>query len=202
MRKIAALGVLVVLALALGAGWAFGSAAPPTKRVHFRVFGAGGAVVGVRVVGAVEGSCWTGSIGLQRPDAWRCLTARNEILDPCLRSPQGGRVPLVCVTGRTAVRLTLTKPLPLKLANRPQKLFTPWRLLLANGDLCERFTGSNAGSVQSQGLVYGCTSGGTTTYPNTSKPAWTIRYLPRGTQPSSVKRLSELKLVGVAQAIG
>jgi len=199
MARIAPIAALVVLGISAGA-WSFGSTARPTKRVHFRVFSPSGKVVGLRVVRTLKGSCWTGSIGLQRPDAWRCLVG-NEILDPCLESPRGGAVPLVCVTGRTAVRLKLTKPLPKKDANQPLKKFIPWRLLLSNGDVCERFTGTAAGSVQGQGLVFGCTSGGTTTYPDTSKSAWTVRYLPKSTNPSKVKKLTALQLLTVAQGI-
>jgi hypothetical protein len=201
MARIAATAGLITLALSVGAAWTFASTAPPTKRVHFRVFSASGTVVGIHVVRTIKGSCWTGSIGLQRPDAWRCMTANNEILDPCLRSPKGASVPLICITGKTAVRLKLTKPLPLKMGNPPEKRFFPWRLLLSNGDLCERFTGTAAGEVQGQGLVFGCRSGGTTTYPNTSMPAWTVRYLPKGTSPSKVKKLAALKLFTVTQGI-
>jgi hypothetical protein len=156
-----------------------------------------------RVTRTLHGSCFSGSIGLPRPDAWRC-TAGNLVLDPCLESPLGPTAPLVCVTytGNQAVRFVLTKPLPKKYVNRPEKRFFAWRLVLANGDVCERLTGTAAGVVQGQGLVYGCASGGTTTVPNRSRTAWTVRYLARGTSPSKVERLTELKLLRVARAIG
>jgi hypothetical protein len=67
-------------------------------------------VVGVRVTKTLRGSCFAGAIGLPRPDAWRCM-AGNFILDPCLESPLGQKVPLVCITGARAERLVLTKPL-------------------------------------------------------------------------------------------
>jgi hypothetical protein len=175
--------------------------APATRLVHFRVFKGSGKVVGLRVTKTLHGSCFTGSIGLPRPDAWRCM-AGNFILDPCLESPLGPRVPLVCVTGDKAERLVLTKPLARSLGNGPEKRFFAWRLVLANGDVCERFTGTAAGVVQGQGLVYGCTSGGTTTEPNKSQPAWTVRYLAKGKSPFKVKKLAELKLLRVVRAIG
>jgi hypothetical protein len=37
---------------------------------------------GFTVAKRSRGSCWTGSIGSARPDAWRCVVA-NEIHDPC-----------------------------------------------------------------------------------------------------------------------
>jgi len=174
-----------------------------TRIVHFRVFDSRGRVIGVEVTHTLSGSCWTGSIGLPRPDSWRCMVG-NEILDPCLVSPKGAQLPLVCVgaTGNKAVALRLTKALPLKMGNRPEKAFFPWRLVLASGDLCQRFTGTAAGVVQGQGLVYGCTSGGTTTEPRRAKTTWTVRYLPKGIGPFTVKHLADLRLIPVARAIG
>ena len=195
---VVALAAAAVAAAAIGA-----SGAPATKIVGFRAFTQAGKVVGLRVTKTLHGSCFSGSIGLPRPDAWRCM-AGNFILDPCLESPLGPRMPLVCMTytGEAAVRFVLTKPLPKKFENRPEKRFFAWRLVLANGDVCERFTGTAAGAVQGQGLVYGCTSGGTTTEPNTSRPAWTVRYLAKGKSPFKVKKLTQLKLLRVSRAIG
>ncbi len=191
----------MLLALCLATAGSSLAATAPTRIVHFRPFAADGRVVGVRVTRILRGSCWTGSIGLPRPDAWRCMVG-NEILDPCLESPKGANVPLVCVTGTTAVRLRLTKPLPEKYANGPEKQFFPWRLVLRGGDVCERFTGTAAGAVQKQGLVYGCRSGGTTTEPNRSRATWTVRYLRKGVSPFKVKRLTELELLPVVRAVG
>jgi hypothetical protein len=126
----------------------------------------------------------------------------NEILDPCLESPKGPSVGLVCVFDNHAVRLHLTKALPMKYKNRPEKTFFAWQLVLSNGDVCQRFTGTAAGAVQGQGLVYGCRSGGTTTDPSRSKPTWTVRYLKKGISPFKLKRVTQLKLLAVARAIG
>jgi hypothetical protein len=108
----------------------------------------------------------------------------------------------VTYTGNRAARLVLTKPLPMKYVNRPEKRFFAWRLVLADGDVCERFTGTAAGVVQGQGLVYGCSSGGTTTEPDRSGPAWTVRNLAKGKSPFKVRKLAELKLMRVVRAIG
>jgi hypothetical protein len=191
----------VVATSTVGAGFALGAGAPATRIVHFRVFTPGGEVVGVHVTRTLRGSCFAGSIGLPRPDAWRCMVG-NFILDPCLESPLGPGVGLVCVTGGKAERLRLTKPLPKSLGNGPEKRFFAWRLVLANGDVCERFTGTAAGEVQGHGLVYGCTSGGTTTAPDRTHSAWTGRYLAKGRSPLKLKKLSRLRLLRVARAIG
>jgi hypothetical protein len=193
-------GFLVALALVVGVGPTL-AASTQTKIVRFRVFTAGGQVIGVHVARTLRGSCFAGSIGLPRPDAWRCIVG-NEILDPCLESPKSAAVPLVCVGGNQGVALRLTKPLPTKLGNTKETTFFAWRLVLADSDVCQRFTGTAAGAVQGEGLVYGCTSGGTTTEPSRAKPVWTVRYLPKGQSPFKVKKLSQLKLITISSAIG
>ena len=194
-----AVGLSTVLAVVLAGAAQAGRDA--TKIVHFRVFTSTGKVVGVRVTHTLHGSCFSGSIGLPRPGAWRCMVG-NEILDPCLEAPAGPKAGLVCVFGNQAVRLRLVKPLPMRYRNHPEKSFFAWRLVLSTGDVCQRFTGTAAGVVQGQGLVYGCTSGGTTTDPNRSRPRWTVRYLKKGISPFKLERLTQLKLLTVAQAIG
>ena len=94
----------------------------------------------------------------------------NQILDPCLQAPEGA-APLVCIAGTKAVRLRLTKALPLSLRNKAARRFFAWRLVLQTGDVCDRFTGTAAGTIQGHDLVYGCRSGGTTTAPAHACPS-------------------------------
>jgi hypothetical protein len=199
MTRGARLAALALLVVVLSAGLAL--AAPRTRLVRFRAFAANGKVIGLEVGATRKGSCFAGSIGLPRTGAWRC-TIGNELLDPCLESPAGPSVPLICVDGTHGIPLRLTKPLPTAMGNGPEKRFFAWRLVLANGDVCEHFTGTAAGIVQGQGLEYGCTSGGLTTEPVKTHAAWTVRYVAKGVAPSSLKRLSQLRLEHVAQAIG
>ena len=200
MRRVLRAAATALALLAVLAGVAVAIPAHTTI-VHFEVFDASGKVVGVRVTGSASGHCFSGSIGLPRPDAWRCFIG-NEILDPCLESPRGATVPLVCIVGSHAIRLRLTKPLAASERNAKEHGFFPWRLVLAGGDVCERFTGTAAGEVQGQGLTYGCTSGGTTTDPARGNPLWTVRYLAKGVDPSTRKRLTQLRLVTVVRALG
>lgn len=197
-RRITATLAASLAVLFIGAAQA---ATAPTTIVHFRVFTPTGKIVGVRMTRTLRGSCFSGSIGLPRPDAWRCMVG-NEILDPCLESPKGPKAGLVCVFNNQGIRLRLTKALPFKYRNRPEKTFFAWQLVLSTGDVCQRFTGTAAGVVQGQGLTYGCKSGGTTTDPNRAKPRWAVRYLKKGVSPFKLKKLTQLKLVTVARAIG
>jgi hypothetical protein len=196
MRLLAAAMLAVSL---LTAGAALG-ASPGTRIVHFEPFDLSGRTGGIHIDRTLRGSCFAGSIGMPRPDAWRC-TVGNEILDPCLQAPEGA-APLICIAGARAIRLKLTKALPLAMRNGKERRFFAWRLVLRNGDVCDHFTGTAAGTIQGHDLVYGCRSGGTTTDPVRSHEVWTVSYLPKGGDPSKVTKLSRLKVAQVARAIG
>lgn len=90
----------------------------------------------------------------------------------------------------------------MKERNPAERTFFPWRLVLRSGDVCERFTGTAAGAVEGQGLVYGCRFGGTTTEPSRTSATWTVRYLRKGVSPFKVKKLTQLELLPVVRAIG
>ena len=85
--------------------------------------------------------------------------------------------------GAQAIRLKLTKALPLAMRNGKEHRFFAWRLVLRNGDVCDHFTGTAAGTIQGHDLVYGCRSGGTTTDPVRAHAFWTVSYLPKGGDP-------------------
>jgi len=89
-----------------------------------------------------EGSCWTESIAVNRPGAWRCAVG-NGISDPCFVMPASpGR--LVCdadpALKTDGFVLKLTKPLP-KSSLADQKP-EPWVFRLADNSICEAMTGT------------------------------------------------------------
>lgn len=90
-----------------------------------------------------DGSCWTESIAAPRPGAWRCMIG-NAIYDPCFEAPPA-RGELVCganpATGQSGFALKLTKPLP-EITPRASAIPAPWMILLEDGSVCERFTGT------------------------------------------------------------
>jgi hypothetical protein len=122
-----------VLVLILVAGSAaFGHAAPVTaqdatpaagtmERTDMRFvlpFGPDGLNPGLTVTATEEGICGFSSIvALDRPDAWDCLSANNEIYDPCFENPflppdEPGEVACLESPFTTdVVVLTLTQPL-------------------------------------------------------------------------------------------
>jgi len=90
-----------------------------------------------------EGSCWTRSIAVDRVGAWRCEIG-DEIHDPCFQVPPLQNE-VVCgadpAFGKTGFVMKLTKPFPDEKAP-PSAWPSPWILQLADGSICEPFTGT------------------------------------------------------------
>jgi len=105
----------------------------------------------------VSGECFVSSIAATRSDAWRCMTG-NEILDPCFSIPNN-TTQVLCVPNptdpSTFVTMNLTKPLP---AAEPVTTQHPWFLQLADGTVCNFFTGAT-GAVNGERINYGCSDG-------------------------------------------
>ena len=98
-----------------------------------------------------EGSCWTSSIAASgSPYAWRCMTTENAIYDPCLTATDGQTI--VCGVSDEEFALTLTEPLP-EPDNTDVKPH-PWRIELADGVICEPFTGTLPPIEET--ALYGC----------------------------------------------
>jgi basic membrane protein A len=87
------------------------------------------------------GSCFTSASGLQREDAYRCMTEDDEIFDPCFAVDDEPTV--VCganpATGAAGFVLELTEPLP-----EPDlgALSQPWLVELEDGTICGLSTGT------------------------------------------------------------
>ena len=116
---------------------------------------------GFTVAERSRGSCWTGSIGSARPDAWRCMVA-NEIHDPCF-APAMNATTVYCPIARSRkalLAIALTKPLPLEQGNHgtPSASGTPTSLTLAGGVTCSFITGAT-GVVGGMRINYGCSDG-------------------------------------------
>ncbi len=98
----------------------------------------------------VEGNCWTSSIAAYySPSAYRCMV-ENSIYDPCLIANDGKTI--VCGVSDEEFALTLTEPLP-EPDNTDVKPH-PWRIELADGVICEPFTGTLPPIEET--ALYGC----------------------------------------------
>jgi len=120
----------------------------------FSPYAATGTLV-VPVADQTPGSCWTGSIAVAAPGAYRCLAA-NVIRDPCFADTTRSTVTTVaCVADpwSPAHVVTLTAPLPTATSASPSR--SPWALLLANGSHCVAVTGT-VPQVGAVALNYSC----------------------------------------------
>jgi hypothetical protein len=101
----------------------------------------------------LSGSCWTSSIAVSRPLAYRCF-AGGEILDPCFARTRTDRSVACFVDPWTAgIRLDVARALP---ADGPIiGAARPWALELANGARCIAATGV-VGRVGATVLLYRC----------------------------------------------
>jgi hypothetical protein len=213
-RLLVALSALLALALAgpvmVAAQDATPEAGPGATEVartdvrQLLPFGPDGLNPGLTVAATVEGVCGFSSIvALDRPDAWDCMSADNEIFDPCFEPfmmdpDELGQ--LACVEapfGTEVTLLTLTEPLVREKealdpgadlsmgvgqtaddALDPWDL--PWALELANGDQCTLLHGTLI-VLAGQTVHYGCVEGGMVLgETDRTQPVWTVSYLAEG----------------------
>jgi hypothetical protein len=160
------------------------TAAATRTTVHiYAPYSAEGKLI-IPVSKASAGSCFTGSIISQRPDAWRCMEG-NELQDPCFAAALNSHS-VVCPengpwSGKV-IRITLAQGLPSSGANilrdnNPNKspLTDPaWAIELAGGDHCIFLAGTSS-VVAGLRENYDCT-GGLSLFGNESRMTepWTI----------------------------
>ena len=161
---------------------------------------------GLTATATAEGVCgFASSAALDRPDAWDCLGAEDQIYDPCFENPflapdELGEVACFDSPFSTdVVVLTLTDPLVREkdapdagtsmaeaagVSIDPWDL--PWALELANGDQCTLLGGTL--TVQAgQTVHYGCTNGGMILGEvQHQDPRWSVNYLAEGEVASTL----------------
>lgn len=160
------------------------TAAPTQTAVHiYAPYSAEGKLI-IPVSKTSAGSCFTGSIISQRPDAWRCMEG-NELDDPCFAAALNSRS-VVCPEGGPwsgkAIRITLARGLPSSGANilrdnspsKPPLTDPAWAIELARGERCIFLAGTSS-IVAGLRENYSCT-GGLSLYGNESRRSepWTI----------------------------
>jgi hypothetical protein len=181
----ASLTVGVGLALAGTSGTSQGAR---TQTRIYRAFKASGAPA-INVTRTVRGSCWEGSVAIDRDDAWRCMSA-NFSYDPCFSSAKAKGIVLCpdAAWERTGVEIKLTEPLPPKpgshvrrrygegFANKPKPSTNamPWAVETTAGLKCSFATGGTW-LLQGERANYGC-PGDVWLYgnPDRTHQPWTI----------------------------
>lgn len=129
-----------------------------------------------------SGSCFTGSLTIDRRDAWRCIVG-NFLYDPCFSSAHApGKVLCPDAQLNRAVEIKLTKGLPRAMANTraPSLRDQPWNIQLTSGRHCELSNGATI-VVQGVPLNYFCGAGvkfGLWGFPRRKPQPWTILSAP------------------------
>jgi hypothetical protein len=187
----ALLAAALALSLAAAPGRAEG-APPPTQVVVYSPFASGGALAaGVKLSGEANGYCWEGSMAAPRRDAWRCFHG-NLILDPCFSASTVATwvaCPVGTPYGARVLRLNLTKPLPLTLANRSRASTSgdPTTIRLVSGATCVLEEGAT-GTLAGMRLNYACPGGAWLVGdPRRTTPTWTILSVPRLSSRTTVR---------------
>jgi hypothetical protein len=166
-------GVVVLSAPAAGARLR-------TRATIFHAFDATGAPT--IPVKSKSGHCFSGSLTINRSDAWRCLSG-NFLYDPCFSSALHPGV-VVCPNRvvKGGVEIHLKRKLPRKFADsgRPSLKHQPWDIQLASGRHCA-FESGASNTVHGIRLNYFCgprTKNGLWGYPRRRVEPWTIRIAP------------------------
>jgi hypothetical protein len=92
----------------------------------------------MQVIATASGSCWTTSIAIERPDAFRCM-AGNSIHDPCFVTSKTIAMCPTDLLHDRGTRLNLTEALPPASSTRSG---AAWAFELASGVMCEVGTGT------------------------------------------------------------
>lgn len=145
-----------------------------TVLTRFVPYSAAGALT-VPVDAHGTGRCWTASIVVRIPDAYRCLVG-NNIADPCFAPPRHtSPVTVACVpdpwSGARLVSLTEPLPSTTPLAGPAN----PWAVELANGARCIAATGT-VPEVDGLSLNLLCAGGMAAGGLDITGPQWRVRY--------------------------
>jgi hypothetical protein len=173
VRRLALVVVAAAVVMALPAA---GGAHTTTTATIFQAFRANGTpTLHTR---SRSGQCFTGSLTINRDDAWRCFVG-NFLFDPCFSSALApGRV--VCPNSKLTggIEIRLTKALPRSMGDhaRPSLHDQPWNIQLTDGRHC-LFSSGASNVVDGVRLNYFCDSSGAFGlwgFPTRKSEPWTI----------------------------
>jgi hypothetical protein len=158
VRGVARVLLAVVVVAAIAAAPTPAAARLTTKATIFRAFNSAG--VPTIPVRSKSGYCFTGSLTINRGDAWRCFVG-NQIYDPCFSSSKApGEVicPGLQVGGGIRIRLTRAFPRQYGDSGSPSLRNQPWDIGLATGQHCA-FASGASNVIHGVRLNYFCRPG-------------------------------------------
>ncbi len=111
-----------------------------------------------------RGTCFTGSLVNNRPDAWRCFANGNsQIFDPCFENFPGNATRVGCLANPNdhgVVLINLTQPLDPAGANPGGGPPGDWAVVLADdGTTCLRFGGASDQKIGGKPVEFFCQDG-------------------------------------------
>jgi hypothetical protein len=180
VRRRALVGVVAAIAVVAGGGGVGALAAGSTTTASiYQAFNANGTVK-FRTQTKV-GTCSSGSIAINRRDAWRCGFG-NDLADPCFSSAAAKGI-VACPDGgpwaKDGVEIKLTKALPTgAFANHAAASLhdQPWAIETTSGALCELATGAS-NELDGQRANYYCVNRAQEVlwgFPDRGVSPWTI----------------------------
>jgi len=128
--------------LSVAAAGLAGASVSRTQTHIFQAFTASGKPA-IHVTRSERGSCWVGSIAINRDDAWRCASG-NALYDPCFSSSKARGI-VVCPLApwqTSGVELKLTKRLPQPNPAKASTTGHPWAIQTSSGLRCLFDTGA------------------------------------------------------------
>jgi len=143
----------------------------------FTPYSSAGALT-VAVTGHATGQCWTGSIMVAVPGAYRCLVG-NDIADPCFAPPQPAKPTTVaCLPDPWSGARVVTLTAPLPRTRTVGHAANPWAVQLANGARCVA-SGGTVHSVDGVSLNLLCPGGTAAGGLDTTSQLWQVEYGPQ-----------------------
>ena len=157
--------------------------ASPTATTTLRFFqpsSSVGLTSATKVTATAAGYCWTSSLQVADPSAYRCLE-KSEILDLCYASPFVAHVTSVACGDPWSgvVLLRLTKVLPKVVPDQEVFSRVGWLLELANGRRCHLADGAT-GSIDGVRVAYLCGASSVAGQLRWSVQPWHVAYVAKG----------------------
>lgn len=133
--------VLASVTLGVACAGAVAASGIRTQTHIYRAFTATGKPA-TRVTRTASGSCFVGSLAIDRDDAWRCGSA-GVVYDPCFSSSKLRGIVLCPLFPwrTTTIEIKLTKRLPQPDPGKPSTTGLPWALQTTAGATCLFNTG-------------------------------------------------------------
>lgn len=150
----------------------------------------------------IKGECWSGSLEIYGPYAWRCIS-NNRIYDPCFSSSSYNNF-VVCtgnpLTSSDRIKLKLTAPI---IQQERENRFFGWRFELEDNSICDYFLYSTGTLSEKEmrlmkmGVTYSCNDGHLLLNSPNFDTSWTIEKFMLNNQQDQIIDSNILSIITV-----